>query len=400
MMLFVVTLCSDFSALAKMSTEIRYLQVKVGAEKMEVYLPKLEHKKVALLINQTSVAYGKLLLDTLMARGVEVVKIFVPEHGFRGTADAGAHIKNDIDAKTGLPVISLYGKNKKPTPEQMKDIDVLVYDLQDVGVRFYTYISTLEYAMDACIENDKELIILDRPNPNRHIIDGPVLDTNLRSFVGMQPVPILYGMTVGEYAKMLVGEAWIKNDWKLHYTVITCENYGKPDTSDVNYMPYQLPVAPSPNLKNMVAILYYPSLCFFEGTVVSVGRGTDKPFQQYGHPYFKGKFTHTFIPKSILGASKPLLENQVCFGVQMPDSEKKAKQLLLNKLNISFLIQAYEFYPQKDKFFNSFFEKLAGTKLLRQQIIEGKTAVEIKASWEDDLRKFRTIREKYLLYGG
>jgi uncharacterized protein YbbC (DUF1343 family) len=315
-----------------------------------------------------------------------VVKIFVPEHGFRGTADAGAHIKNDIDAQTGLPVISLYGKNKKPSAEQMKDIDVLVYDLQDVGVRFYTYISTLEYAMDACIDNKKELLILDRPNPNRHIIDGPVLDTSLRSFVGMQTVPILYGMTVGEYAQMLVGEQWIKNAKALQYKVIPCLAY---DQLAVR-MKYILPVPPSPNLKNSNAIRLYPGLCFFEGTVVSVGRGTDKPFEQWGHPDYQGKLNHTFTPKSIVGATKPLLENQICYGIKLDNAPEN--------LDISQLLKAYQLSPQKDAFFNSFFEKLAGTRVLRQQIIKGKSEAEIRASWQPELEQFKKIRKKYLLY--
>ncbi len=360
--------------------------IVVGAERLSAYLPLLQNKRVALLINQTSLVYNKLLLDTLRGSGVQVVKIFVPEHGFRGTADAGAHIKNDIDAQTGLPVISLYGKNKKPSAEQMKDIDVLVYDLQDVGVRFYTYISTLEYAMDACIDNKKELLILDRPNPNRHIIDGPVLDTSLRSFVGMQTVPILYGMTVGEYAQMLVGEQWIKNAKALQYKVIPCLAY---DQLAVR-IKYILPVPPSPNLKNSNAIRLYPGLCFFEGTVVSVGRGTDKPFEQWGHPDYQGKLNHTFTPKSTVGATKPLLENQICYGIKLDNAPEN--------LDISQLLKAYQLSPQKDAFFNSFFEKLAGTRVLRQQIIKGKSEAEIRASWQPELEQFKKIRKKYLLY--
>ena len=360
--------------------------IVVGAERLSSYLPLLKNKRVALLINQTSLVYNKLLLDTLISSGVQVVKIFVPEHGFRGTADAGAHIKNDIDAQTGLPVISLYGKHKKPSAEQMKDIDVLLYDLQDVGVRFYTYISTLEYAMDACIDHKKELLILDRPNPNRHIIDGPVLDTSLRSFVGMQAVPVLYGLTVGEYAQMLVGEQWIKNAKALQYKVIPCLAY---DQLAVR-MKYILPVPPSPNLKNINAIRLYPGLCFFEGTVVSVGRGTDKPFEQWGHPDYQGKLNHTFTPKSTVGATKPLLENQICYGIKL---DKAAEDL-----DIGQLLKAYQLSPQKDSFFNSFFEKLAGTKVLRQQIIKGKSEAEIRASWQPELEQFKKIRKKYLLY--
>lgn len=360
--------------------------IVVGAERLSSYLPLLKNKRVALLINQTSLVYNKLLLDTLISSGVQVVKIFVPEHGFRGTADAGAHIKNDIDAQTGLPVISLYGKHKKPSAEQMKDIDVLLYDLQDVGVRFYTYISTLEYAMDACIDHKKELLILDRPNPNRHIIDGPVLDTSLRSFVGMQAVPVLYGLTVGEYAQMLVGEQWIKNAKALQYKVIPCLAY---DQLAVR-MKYILPVPPSPNLKNSNAIRLYPGLCFFEGTLVSVGRGTDKPFEQWGHPDYQGKLNHTFTPKSTVGATKPLLENQICYGIKLDKAPED--------LDISQLLKAYQLSPQKDSFFNSFFEKLAGTKVLRQQIIKGKSEAEIRASWQPELEQFKKIRKKYLLY--
>lgn len=396
MLLLVAILWQNFSAFAKVSTQITIKHPKVGAEQMQDYLPQLEHKKVALLVNQTSVVYGKLLLDTLLASGVNVVKIFVPEHGFRGTADAGAHIKNDIDGKTGLPVISLYGKNKKPTPEQMKDIDVLVYDLQDVGVRFYTYISTLEYAMDACIENNKELIILDRPNPNWSRVDGPVLDTSLRSFVGMQPVPVVYGMTVGEYATMLAGEQWIKNADALRFSVIRCKYYHPEYSPDKFYngtifRAYKLPIAPSPNLRTDNAIKLYPSLCFFEGTIVSVGRGTNKPFEQWGHPDYKGKFEYFFTPKSTIGATKPLLENIDCYGVAVWPS-------FGYQIEISHLLKAYQLSSQKEKFFNPFFEKLAGTKLLRQQIIEGKSEAEIRASWQPELEKFKEIRKKYLLY--
>lgn len=360
-------------------------KLQVGAAQMDVYLPMLKDKRVALLMNQTAEVNGTLLLDTLLKRGVRITKIFVPEHGFRGTADAGAYLKNETDAKTGLPVISLYGKNKKPNPEQMKDIDVLVYDLQDVGVRFYTYISTLEYAIEACIENHKQLLVLDRPNPNRHIVDGPVLDSQFRSFVGMQPVPVLYGMTVGEYAQMLIGEGWIPRAKELRMNIVQCSNH----TNQSAYE-YQLPVPPSPNLKSMNAIRFYPGLCFFEGTIVSVGRGTDAPFEQWGHPDYEGKLVHHFIPQSTLGASKPLLEGKTCFGErlhQMPQS-----------LDLSHLIKAYQLSPQKEKFFNTFFEKLAGTKLLRQQIIEGKTEAEIRVSWQAGLDRFKKIRSKYLLY--
>lgn len=365
--------------------------IQVGASRLDEYLPQLKGKKVALLINQTSVVNEVLLLDTLLDLGVNVTKVFVPEHGFRGTADAGAHVKSEIDGESGLPIISLYGNNKKPSKEQMQNVDVLVYDLQDVGVRFYTYISTLEYAMDACIENQKTLIILDRPNPNGHLLDGPILDTALRSFVGMQAIPIVYGMTVGEYAQMLVGERWIKNAAKLQMKVIPCRNY-------THKLRYSLPIAPSPNLKTMAAIYLYPSLCFFEGTVVSLGRGTDKPFQQWGHPDYATKSSYYFTPKSTLGASKPLLENQACYGQLITDNADTAYAIGTNKINLAYLLNAYQWSSQKDKFFNPFFEKLAGTKLLRQQIQKGLNEAQIRATWQAPLAQFKKIRKKYLLY--
>jgi uncharacterized protein YbbC (DUF1343 family) len=366
-------------------------EIQVGAANTNEYLPLLKDKRVALIINQTSVVNETLLLDTLLSAGVKVVKIFVPEHGFRGTADAGAHIKNELDEETGLPVISLYGKNKKPTKVQLEDVDVLIYDLQDVGVRFYTYISTLEYAMDACIENKKSFIILDRPNPNGFLVDGPVLDTALRSFVGMQKIPIVYGMTAGEYAKMLIGEKWINNASQLKLTVVKCKAYS-------HKRRYALPIAPSPNLRTMAAVYLYPSLCFFEGTIVSLGRGTDKPFQQWGHPDFQKNSTFSFTPKSVGGASKPLLENQQCFGALITENADSAYAICAQKINLEYLLKAYQWSSQKDKFFNSFFEKLAGTKTLRQQIIKGRSEQAIRATWQPELEQFKKIRKKYLLY--
>lgn len=389
-LLLVVLLGSKSPAIARVAQH-QNAAIQVGAASFDAYLPKLKGKKVALLINQTSSIDGVLLLDTLLHLQVNVVKIFVPEHGFRGTADAGAHIQSEVDAATGLPVISLYGKNKKPSKEQLADVDVVVYDLQDVGVRFYTYISTLEYVMDACIEENKPLIILDRPNPNAHVIDGPVLDTSLRSFVGMQPIPVLYGMTVAEYAKMLIGEHWIKDADRLQLTCIPCTHYAHSKR-------YNLPIAPSPNLKTMTAVYLYPSLCFFEGTIVSLGRGTDKPFQQWGHPDFMGKSTYQFTPKSVVGASKPLLENQICYGRLVAENPGEAYALTAAKMDLSALLTAYQWSPQKEQFFIPFFEKLAGTRMLRQQIIEGKTEAEIRATWQADVQRFKQIRQKYLLY--
>lgn len=350
---------------------------------MKDYLPLLKGKRVALLINKTATVGNTLLLDTLLQKQVGIVKIFVPEHGFRGNADAGAHIKSGKDPATGLSVISLYGNNKKPSKEQLNDVDILVYDVQDVGTRFYTYISTLQYAMEACAENDKQLIILDRPNPNGHYVDGPMLEKGFKSFVGMQSVPVVYGMTVGEYAQMLVGEHWVEGAAKLNYKVIACKGY------DHTKM-YALPVAPSPNLKTMEAVYLYPSLCFFEGTVVSVGRGTDAPFEQWGNPAFKGVCTYSFTPQSTTGASKPMFEGEACYGEKLTTRP--------DKIDLRWLIKAYNLYPEKEKFFNSFFEKLAGTDMLRKQIKAGMSADAIKASWQKDINAFKQIRGKYLLY--
>lgn len=366
-------------------------KVLPGAYQIEAYLPLLNHHKVGLVINQSSEINQTLLLDTLLKKQINVVKIFVPEHGFRGTADAGATIKNGKDSDTQIPIVSLYGKNKKPSKEQLSDIDILVYDLQDVGVRFYTYISTLEYLMQACIENNKHLILLDRPNPNAHIVDGPILDTTFRSFVGMQPIPILYGMTQAEYAKMLCGEKWIENAAQLQLTIIACKNYS-------HSTPYQLPIAPSPNLKDNSAIYLYPSLCFFEGTPISVGRGTTQPFRQWGHPLFKKYSSYFFTPQALIGASKPLYAHQACYGKKINGSEEQIYKLCAQGINLDYLIQAYKWYPYKDRFFNPFFEKLAGTALLRKQIQNGLSARAIKASWQKDLEHFKQIRSKYLIY--
>ena len=364
-------------------------KIITGAEQTELYLPLLKEKRVALIVNQTSQVDGVLLPDLLLSHGVNVVKIFSPEHGFRGTADAGATVKNGIDPKTQLPVISLYGKNKKPSAEQLKDVDILIYDLQDVGVRFYTYISTLQYAMEACVEHQVEMLVLDRPNPLGWIVDGPVLEKSATSFVGMQPIPVIYGMTPAEYAQMLIGEKWIDaTQFKLN--IIPCGNY-------THKSRYELPVAPSPNLKSMTAIYLYPSLCFFEGTVISVGRGTDFPFQMYGHPLLK-KFPYQFTPVSKEGASNPLLKNQLCYGEFIADNPEAALQQIYNGLNLEWLIKAYKAYPDQKTFFNNFFRNLAGTSKLKEQIIAGKSIQEIKSSWQPELNRFKKIRKKYLLY--
>jgi len=360
-----------------------------GAYSTASYLPALKGKRVALLVNQTSEINGMLLPDTLLKLGVKVVKIFSPEHGFRGNADAGAHVKSGVDSRTGLQVISLYGSNKKPSAEQLKDVDVLVYDLQDVGARFYTYISTLQYAMEACGEQKKALMILDRPDPLGHIVDGPVLEPVNSSFIGMQPIPVVYGMTPGEYARMLVGEKWMKGT-APGLKVIPCSGY-------THRSVYELPVSPSPNLKNMAAIYLYPSLCFFEGTTISLGRGTSKPFQQFGSPLLKG-YTYSFTPVSMPGASDPPLKNQKCYGLLLADNAAAARELTAGRLQIKWLLEAYGKYPEKSKFFIPFFEKLAGTASLRRQIEQGLSEEAIRKSWEPGLAKFRAIRAKYLLY--
>lgn len=365
--------------------------IRPGDTRMTEYLPLLKNKHIGLIINQTSRVGDKLLLDTLLTYHVTVTKIFAPEHGFRGQSDAGANINSMTDSATGIPIVSLYGKNNKPTKEQLEDIDVVVYDLQDVGARFYTYISTLQYAMEACAENGKELVILDRPDPNGFYVAGPVLNTALRSFVGMQPIPIVYGMTAGEYAKMLVGEQWFYDAAQLKLTVVPCANYDHTDH-------YTIPVSPSPNLKNMAAIYAYPSLCLFEGTAISVGRGTALPFQQWGSPELGSTYHYSFVPQSTAGASKPLYEGKTCYGALVAPDEEEALREINNSFHLEWLIEAYKTYPDKAKFFNGFFDKLAGNKTLKEQIISGMTAAQIKESWQNDLISFKKTRKKYLLY--
>lgn len=368
------------------------LPVYPGAYDMNAYLPMLQGKKVGIVMNQTSEINRTSLLDTLLAKQVKVKKVYTPEHGFRGLSAEGETVENGVDTKTQTPIISLYGNNKKPTNKQLKGIDVMIFDLQDVGVRFYTYISTLEYVMQACAENDIHLIVLDRPNPNGFYIDGPVLDTSLRSFVGMQPVPIVYGMTIGEYAKMIHGEGWAKGTENLKMDVILCKNYE-------HFIRYKLPVAPSPNLPNATSILCYPSLCLMEGTVMSVGRGSDKPFQQWGHPSLKGKTSYYFTPVPYWGQkTKPLYAYEDCYGQLAAMNESDAYYLLKDQLRLLFIQKAYYLFPEKAKFFNDYFEKLAGTRELRRQIEKGVKEEDIKASWKKDIEAFKKIRKKYVLY--
>lgn len=365
--------------------------LRTGAERMEQYLPQLKGKRVALCGNQTSVVGKTHLVDTLLSRKVNLVKLFCPEHGFRGQAEAGATIASGKDPLTGLPVVSLYGKNKKPTAEQLASVEVILFDLQDVGCRFYTYISTLHYVMEAAAENGVKVIVLDRPNPNGFYVDGPVLEPQYKSFVGMHPVPVVYGMTIGEYARMINGEKWLANGVQCDLEVVTLEGY----THETRY---ELPVAPSPNLQNKKAILFYPSLCFFEGTNVSVGRGTDHPFEMYGAPgLLDGDYT--FTPHAIPGVSEnPPFKDQECRGELL--ASVCIDWNAPGSLNLFFLLNAYHNYPDKANFFlkNNFFDKLAGTAVLRQKIIAGATEEEIRASWQPALDEFKSLRSKYLLY--
>jgi hypothetical protein len=378
---------------------IKSTEIFTGADQTEIYLSKLKGKNVAIFANPTSVIGKTHLLDTLLSSKINIVKIFGPEHGFRGKADAGEHVNNDVDAKTGIPVISLYGDHKKPTAADLKNVDVMIFDIQDVGVRYYTFISSLQYYMEAAVENEKELIILDRPNPNGFYVDGPVLDSAFKSFVGMQPVPIVYGMTVGEYAKMLLGERWlnkncfpIPSNSKFKITIVPCKNY----THDSKY---ELPVHPSPNLKEMQSIYLYPSICFFEGTVMSEGRGTDKPFQIFGHPTLPSNL-FSFTPKPNDGAKSSKCFNQICYGWNVSGSKEDVLKSIDGKIQIKYLLEAYKLFPGKDSFFlkNNFFNKLAGNDILMQQIKSGKSETEIRKSWEHGLETFKAIRKKYLLY--
>lgn len=376
--------------------------VKEGAAQTDLYTTLLKGKNVAVVANQTSVIFKKSivksqktsakkqeanhLVDSLLSLKIAVKKVFAPEHGFRGKADAGELIKNGIDAKTGLPIISLYGKNKKPSPKQLEDIDIVVFDIQDVGARFYTYISTLHYVMEACAEMKIPLLVLDRPNPNGHYIDGPVLETTHQSFVGMHPVPVVYGMTIGEYGNMINGEKWLKNAVQCDLTVVPLKNY-------THHTNYNLPIKPSPNLPNAKSINLYPSLCFFEGTQVSVGRGTNKQFQVYGSPFMADEdLDYCFTPQSNEGAKYPKHKNKECCGFDLSETEH------LNKINLKYLIASYSATVDKTSFFNSFFTKLAGTNKLRQQIEQGLSEEQIKKTWQSDLEKFKRVREKYLLY--
>jgi uncharacterized protein YbbC (DUF1343 family) len=324
------------------------------------------------------------LVDFLLKNKINIQKIYAPEHGFRGTADAGEHVVDGKDVKTGIPILSLYGENRKPKPEQLEGIDVLVFDLQDVGARFYTYISTLHYVMESCAENNIPLLVLDRPNPNISIVDGPILEKEYSSFVGMHTIPLLHGMTIGEYAQMINGENWLKDGLRCDLKIITCAGYNRE-------MKYSLLEKPSPNLPNDQAINLYPSLCLFEGTNVSVGRGTEKQFQIYGSPYLpKGDFSFTPMPN--LGAKDPIYNGVECYGEDLTSIPK------IDKLELKWLLKAYNQTEDKTKFFNAFFTKLAGSKKLQTQIEQGLTEDEIRATWKGGLYDFKKMRKPYLIY--
>jgi uncharacterized protein YbbC (DUF1343 family) len=393
---------SFFSCNAQNKNELNPIYLETGADQFHLYYPFIKDKKVGVVTNQSGIiikksyysthgTHGKSiqidtlhLVDHFLHHKINLKNIYAPEHGFRGIADAGELIKDGKDSKTGLPIISLYGNNKKPTPKQLEGIDVMIFDLQDVGVRFYTYISSLHYVMEACAENNIPLIVLDRPNPNGSIIDGPVLEIEHKSFVGMHPIPILHGMTIGEYAQMINGEKWLNNGIQCQLTVIPCEKYNRK-------MEYQLPIKPSPNLPNSQSINLYASLCLFEGTNVSMGRGTNKQFQLYGSPFLKNK-SFSFTPKPNEGAKDPLHNGKLCYGEDLTQMEK------VNKLELKWLIKAYQNTSDPTNFFNSFFVKLAGTKKLQEQIEKGVPEKDIRKSWENGLEQFKLNRENYLLY--
>lgn len=382
--------------------------VFTGAERLNVYLPFLKDKKVGVFANQTSLVGQAHLIDTLKKLGINVTLIFGPEHGFRGTADAGEKVNTGIDPQTGIPVISLYGEKKKPDQQDLEKVDVLIFDIQDVGCRFYTYINSMQDFLEAALENHKPLLLLDRPNPNGFYVDGPVLDKNFSSDVGYQPIPICYGMTMGEYAMMLLGEKWLSEkanqinaynittqpttDTPFHFLVIKCKNY-------THKTLYQLPVKPSPNLPDMQSVYLYPSTCFFEGTVLSEGRGTDKPFQVFGHPLYP-KSMYGFIPMPNAGAKHPKHNFDTCYGWNLSGTVDIVLQEVDQHIQLKWLLEAYQLFPGKDSFFlaSHFFDRLAGNDVLRKQIIDGLPETQIRKSWENGLKRFKAIRKKYLLY--
>lgn len=397
--LFIVTsVCNCCNHLPVTSATLQHTQIKTGAEQTEKYLPYLKGKRVAMLANLTTIIGKTHLVDSLKKLGVNIVKVFGPEHGFRGNASAGTAVADETDAGTGIPVISLYGKKNKPTKEDLADVDLVIYDLQDVGCRFYTNINALARLMEACYENGKELLILDRPNPNGYLVDGPILDMKYKSGIGMFPLPMSHGLTVGEFAQMANGEGWLTDKVKCNLRIIKVANYN-------HDMPYILPVSPSPNLNTQQSVMLYPSTCLFEGTYLNHGRGTYFPFTLIGSPELKGKYQFSFTPTSIKGmAETPLFMNQVCYGLDLRNYDvellRKKKQV-----NLQWMMELYKASPYKEKFFDNklskemnVIERLVGSGLFRQQIIDGKSEQEIRASWEPGLTEYKVMRKKYLLY--
>lgn len=388
-LLFVVVLLSCGNRPCEQIQE----KIVVGANQLNLYLPLLKEKNVGVVANQTSVIFTNNsseahthLVDSLLSLGVSIKKVFAPEHGYRGKADAGEYVKDGVDIKTGLPIVSLYGSNRKPDPEALKDLDVVIFDVQDVGVRFYTFTSTLHYVMETCAALNIPVLVLDRPNPNSHYIDGPILELEHKSFVGMHPVPVTHGMTIGEYARMINGEGWLKAGVKCSLRIIPVDNYHHKKN-------YNLPIKPSPNLPNGKAINLYPSLCFFEGTNVSSGRGTETQFQVFGSPFLNPeKFSYHFTPKPNKGAKNPKHKSIKCYGRDLRSSE------VLDSINLTWLIDAYKYSSEKEEFFNPFFTKLAGQTKLKAQIKNGLDVAEIRKSWQKGLEKFKKIRANYLLY--
>ena len=360
-----------------------FAQIKTGAERTNLYLPLLQNNRVALVVNQTSRIGQTHLVDSLLSYGINVVKVFAPEHGFRGKQDAGQKIKTQIDVKTNLPILSLYGKSKKLPAAHLLDVDIVIFDIQDVGARFYTYISTMHYVMETCAEQDKQIVILDRPNPNGNYVAGPVLDTNYRSFVGMHPIPIVHGLTVCELAKMINEEGWLKNGVKVKLNIIPCNGY-------THQSKYNLPIKPSPNLPNDQAIFTYPSICLFEATKVSVGRGTKTPFQKIGGPDYQNTFEYQFKPEPLPGAKSPRYKGEKCFGLDLTQSKARFS---LRTLEIMYKASPTNFFTRPD-----FFDLLAGTDQIRKQLLAGKSSAEIEESWQPKLQEYLTLRKKYLLY--
>ncbi len=398
---FVTSLAISQSLEAPLNNELKGDKIITGANQTEKYIPYLKGKRVAIMANPTSIIGNRHLVDSLQSAGINIVKVFGPEHGFRGNVGAGVHVKDEIDSKTGIPIVSLYGSKKKPSKKDMENVDVLIYDLQDVGVRFYTNINALARLMEVCYENDKEMLILDRPNPNGYLIDGPVLDMKYKSGIGMFPIPMSHGLTVGEFAQMANGEGWIKSDGKpvqCKLKIIPVANYN-------HDMSYTLPVPPSPNLNTQLSVLLYPSTCMFEGTYINHGRGTKYPFTVFGSPAYKGIYDFSYTPKSIKGmAMTPLFMDEICYGIDLRDFDtdllRKSKQI-----NLQWIMELYNASQEKEKFFDGSLsnqmnniEIQIGSGLFRQQIIDGVPESEIRASWEPGLTNYKKMREKYLLY--